>query len=263
MFLQKQPSSFVTAIFCMLSGLSTAAPTTTTVYPTGTFPLDAQNIQAAINRGGTVFLKATNAAGKATAFNFGMPDPNHGGTTCNVEGVNVNLSTDVAIIGKRVGQHMATIGGGCTPILGLIPVTTKIEGIDFETPVASAITILASTGTEIIGNRINGVLGVALELGFSDGDGIDLFGNDDPQNAITGHAIIANNIIENLGADFANGMQLDEVAAEVDIYGNTVRFPQSNGDVQTVGITGFRSQIGSQSFTTTLAWVQAASTRAS
>jgi hypothetical protein len=35
----------------------------------------------------------------------------------------------------------------------------------------------------------------------------------DPQNAITGQVLIANNMIENLGADFANGMQVDSVAA--------------------------------------------------
>jgi hypothetical protein len=210
-----------------------APPGTTTVYPTGSFPLDVHNVQAALDRGGTVLLKATNAAGQLTAFNFGAPDPNIGG--------GVNLNTDVTLIGERVGTHMATINGGYIPILGFVPVKTHIEGIDFETPLASAITLLASTGTEIVGNRINGVVGVLLVFGFTDGDGIDLFGNDDPQNAITGQVRIANNVIENLGADFANGMQLDEVAAEVEITGNTVNFPQSNGPIQTLGITAFRS----------------------
>ena len=213
----------------------------TTVYPTGSFPLDAQNVQAAIDRGGTVLLKATDVTGHPTAFNFGAPDPAHGGTTCFLDGVSVSLTTDVTILGERDGQLMATIRGGCTPVLGQIPVKTKIEGIDFEAPVASAITLLASTGTEIVGNRINGVIGVLLTFGFTDGDGIDLFGNNDPQNAITGQVRIADNVIENLGADFANGMQLDEVSAEVEISGNTVNFPQSNGFIQTVGITAFRS----------------------
>lgn len=210
-----------------------APPRTTTVYPTGSFPLDVHSVQAAIDRGGTVLLKATNAAGHLTAFNFGPPDPNIGG--------GVNLTTDVTLTGERVGEHMATINGGYIPILGFVPVKTHIEGIDFETPLASAITLLASTGTEIVGNRINGVIGVLLFFGFTDGDGIDLFGNNDPQSAITGRVTIANNVIENLGADFANGMQLDEVAAEVEITGNTVKFPQSNGPIQTVGITAFRS----------------------
>ena len=129
-----------------------------------------------------------------------------------------------------------------------------------------AIVLVASTGTEIVGNHINGVIGVLVEVAsgfeFTDGDAIDLFGNDDPQNTVTGHAIIANNVIENLGAEFAIGVQLDGVSAEVDITGNTVRFPQSNGDVQASGIAAFRSHsrisvVGND----VRRWVRAASTR--
>jgi hypothetical protein len=234
-------------LFSLSCAASFAAGTTkpTIVYPTGVFPTDGINVQAAVDEGGTVLLKATNRQGKPTAFNFGTPDPNHGGTSCSVAGVTVSLNIDVAIIGEQVGQKMTTISGGCTPILGLVPVRSKIEGIDFEAPVGSAIVLTASTGTEIVGNHINGVIGalVGVQSGFqfTDGDGIDLFGNDDPLNAVTGHAIIANNVIENLGAEFANGVQLDEVAAEVDISGNTILFPESNGDVQVTGITAFRS----------------------
>jgi hypothetical protein len=229
---------------CCAVSFALDATKPTIVYPTGAFPRDANNVQVAIDLGGTVLLKATNTSGKPTAFNFGTPDPAHPGSTC-IAGVSVSIRTDVAIIGEQVGGFMATISGGCSPLQGLVPVRTKIEGIDFEAPVGSAIVLLASTGTEIVGNRINGVLGAEVEVAsgfeFSDGDGIDLFGNDDPQHAITGHAVIANNVIENLGAEFANGIQLDEVAAAVDISGNTIRFQQSNGDVQTVGITAFRS----------------------
>jgi hypothetical protein len=234
-------------LFFSLCAASYAAgtPRPTIVYPTGVFPADGINVQAAADQGGIVLLKATNHQGKPTAFNFGTPDPNHGGTSCNVAGVTVFLNADVAILGEPAGQKMTTINGGCTPILGLVPVRSKIEGIDFESPVGGAIVLTASTGTEIVGNRINGVIGalVGVESGFqfTDGDGIDLFGDGAPQNSVSGHAIIANNVIENLSADFANGIQLDEVAAEVDISGNTVRFPQSNGDVQTIGITVFRS----------------------
>lgn len=221
------------------------APRASIIYPTGIFPTDGINVQAAADQGGTVLLKATNRQGKPTAFNFGTPDPNHGGTSCSVAGVTVSLNVDVAILGEEVGQKMTTINGGCTPILGLVPVSSKIEGIDFEAPVGAAIVLTASTGTEIIGNRINGVIGALVEVAsgfeFTDGDGIDLFGDGAPQNSVSGHAIIANNVIENLGAEFANGVQLDEVAAEVDMSGNTILFPESNGDVQVTGITAFRS----------------------
>jgi hypothetical protein len=238
---------FAGALFSSCCAASFAAGTTkpTIVYPTGVFPTDGINVQAAANQGGTVLLKATNRQGTPTAFNFGTPDPNHGGTSCSVAGVTVNLNVDVAILGEQVGQKMTTINGGCTPLLGLVPVRSKIEGIDFETPVGAAIVLTASTGTEIIGNRINGVIGALVEVAsgfeFTDGDGIDLFGDGAPQNSVSGHAIIANNVIENLGAEFANAVQLDEVAAEVDISGNTILFPESNGDVQVTGITAFRS----------------------
>ena len=111
------------------------APRATVVYPTGVFPADGINVQAAADQGGTVILKATNRQGKPTAFNFGTPYPNHGGAGfASVAGVTVSLNTDVAILGEQVGQKMTTINGGCNPILGLVPVKSKIEGIDFEAP---------------------------------------------------------------------------------------------------------------------------------
>jgi hypothetical protein len=204
---------------------------TTIVRPTGSFPLDTHNVQAAVDQGGTVLLKATDVTGHPMAFNFGPPDP--------VTGGGVALTTDVTILGERVGPRMTTIAGGYHPFVGQTPAKTHIEGLDFEAPLAAPIILLASTGAEIVGNHINGVIGIRLRFG-TDGDGIDLFGNDDPHNAITGHVRITDNVIENLGADFANGMQLDEVAADVEITGNTVRFPQSNGLIQTYGITAFR-----------------------
>ena len=219
----------VVVAFGLSCGWANAA--TTIVHPTGSFPLDPRNVQAAVDQGGTVLLKATDVTGHPMAFNFGPPDPAMGG--------GVAMTSDVTILGERVGPRMTRIDGGYHPFVGQVPVKTHIEGIDFEAPLAAPIILLASTGTEIIGNRINGVIGIRLRFG-TDGDGIDLFGNDDPHNAITGHVRIADNVIENLGADFANGMQLDEVAADVEINGNTVRFPQSNGLVQTVGITAFR-----------------------
>ena len=209
-----------------------AAGNPTIVYPTGLFPVDVQNVQTAISLGGTVLLKSTDIAGRPLAFNFGPPDRSVGS--------GVNLTTDVTIRGERVGGRMTTINGGYFPILGRLPVKSRIEGIDFESPLSAAILLVESKGTAIVGNRINAVVGVRVRFG-TDGDGIDLFGNSDPQNAITGHVLIANNIIENLSADFSNGMQLDDVAADVDIKGNIVRFAQSNGPVQTIGITAFRS----------------------
>ena len=41
--------------------------------------------------------------------------------------------------------------------------------------------------------------------------------------------------------DFTNGMQFDEVSADIEISGNSVHFLQSNGVIQTIGILVFRS----------------------
>src|SRR5262245_46007156 len=135
---------------------ASAAPANTTVYPTGSFPLDVQNVQAAIDGGGTVVLKATNAAGQPTAFNFGPPV---------VTGSGVNLTTDVTILGEQVGQYMTTINGGFNTILGLVPIKSTIQGIDFEGPLDAPIALVASTGSDIVGNRIRGVVPVPLSFG--------------------------------------------------------------------------------------------------
>jgi hypothetical protein len=224
----------VAAVFGLNGGWTyvAAAPATTAVYPTGSFPLDVQNVQAAVDRGGTVVLKATNAAGQPTVFNFGPPD---------LAVVNVFLTSNVSILGEQVGEYATTINGGSFPIVGLLPVKATIQGIHFEAPLGAAITLVSSAGAEIIGNRINGVIGFPTRFGFTSGDGIDVSGFDDPQNAITGRIKVADNVIENLGANFANGIQFDSVAAEVEVSGNTVRFAQSNGFIQQWGIFAWRS----------------------
>lgn len=237
MFHQRHRTTLVAAlaglILPILCARTDAATHVTTIYPTGLFPDDEHHVQAAINGGGTVLLKAADAAGTPIAFNFGPPTPASNG--------GVNLTTDVELVGERVGGNMTTIAGGFGAIIGVAPVKSRIANIDFESPGATAIVLLASTGTEITGNIVNNVVPVLLTFGFTDGDGIDLFGNDDPANAITGKALISGNLIENLTADFANGTQLDEVTADVEITDNTVVFPQNNGFIQVVGLEAFRS----------------------
>ena len=217
---------------CMCAAAQVTAAATATVYPTGTFPLDMQNVQAAIDRGGTVILKATNTVGVPTAFDFGAAGPGGGG---------VNLTTDVSLIGETVRGHMTTINGGVTPILGLVPVKSRIQGIDFEGPLDTPIALVYSAGCDIVGNRIRGNVPVLLGFGFTEIEGIIIAGNDDPLNAITGQINVTGNTIEISGGDFVNGMQFDEVAADINISGNTVNFLSSDGEVQTIGILVFRS----------------------
>ena len=234
----RAPQTFCALLVFALTSASPhtfAAAPATVVYSTGSFPLDVQNVQAAIDGGGTVILKATNSGGQPTAFNFG-PANTHNGTRAI-------LTTDVTVLGERVGQSMTTINGGFAPFLGPLPVKTHIEGIDFEGPMDTPIAIISSTGAEIVGNVIRGLVPVPLIFPavFSETEGLFFAGNDDPLNAITGRIRIANNFIEMSAGDFTNGMQFDEVAADIEITGNTVHFLQTNGFVQTFGILVFRS----------------------
>jgi hypothetical protein len=69
-----------------------ASTVNSVVYPSGVFPDDVLNVQAAVDLGGNVLLKATNAAGQPTAFNFGTPEA--------LPDRQVLLTTDVSILGE-------------------------------------------------------------------------------------------------------------------------------------------------------------------
>jgi hypothetical protein len=224
---------FLTVASCMWAAAQAAPPVTTTVYPTGTFPLDMHNVQAAIDRGGTVKLKATDISGQPTAFDFGPPDPAVAG--------GVNLTTDVSLIGETVEGHMTTISGGFNSIFGQLPVKSRIQGIDFEGSLDSPIALVRSTGADIVGNRIRGIVPLLLFFGATEIEGIFVSGFDDPLNAVTGRIRVTGNTIEVSGGDFVNGMQFDSVAADIEISSNTVNFLSSDGKVQSIGILVFRS----------------------
>src|SRR4029434_443181 len=92
-------SLFVGAFAC--AGFANCAAATI-VYPTGSYPLDAQNVQAALDGGGTVLLKATNAAGVPTAFDFGPSD---------VTGGWVEMFVDAELIGEHTAAADKSIHG--------------------------------------------------------------------------------------------------------------------------------------------------------
>src|SRR5262249_12282311 len=115
---------------------------TVAVYPTGLFPDDVYNVQAALDDGGSVLLKAGDAQRNSTAVNFGPHD---------FTGSGVNLNTDVVLSGEITGGHQTTIEGGFIPVLGVVPVKSRVEGIDFESPLGAAIILVASSGAEIVG----------------------------------------------------------------------------------------------------------------
>ena len=209
--LRKMVGALLTTV-TLLTLVASAQPTTV-VYPTGIWPDDVVNVQAALNLGGTVLLKAVNFVGQPTAFNFGTPEL--------LPGRRVLVTTDVNILGEQVGANMTTISGGLEPIRGVVPIKSRIQGIDFESPMGDAISITQSTGTEIVGNRINAVVPLPFPT-FTFGDGIDVSDSNDPAHDITGTVKVSDNIITNLTADCCAAIQFDSVAAKSEITGNTI-----------------------------------------
>ena len=210
---------------------SGSGPRVVEVYPTGQWPRDVQNVQAAVDAGGTVRLKAVNFARAPTAFNFGGESQTIG---------SVLLNTDVIVVGERTGPARTTIRGGTIPFFGTARVKVAIAGIDFDRPWGGAILIMGSRGLTIADNRITDVAPHLLPVGFTQGDGLDV--NGETADAITGSVRIAGNTIRGLTADFAVGMQLDNVSADVVISGNTVSVGQvlGTGSIESDGILTLR-----------------------
>ncbi len=225
----------------MLSGDVAAKDTAVVdhmVYPTGTFPDDTLAVQAAVDQGGSILLKATNVSGVPTAFDFGPADETnaHGG---------VFLSRDVQITGEQTGGHQTTIEGGLVPFRGYGSAITpniriKISGIDFEHPLLSAVIITESADSEVSGNVISDVQGYpetvcydppdcTIAFSFTEGRAIKFLGNGDPNNDITGRVIVNNNVIRNSHADLSAPIVFDEVAADVTIDGNQIDTTQECG----------------------------------
>jgi hypothetical protein len=198
-----------------------AANQTTVVYPTGIFPTDVQNVQAAIDQGGTVLLKATDSVGHPLAFNFGTPQhllPLRA----------VIVQNDVSIIGEVVGASHTTVSGGSTPFR-VFGGKNSIQEINFDGPLAHAILVGASSGTSITGNQIENVVPDPLPVGFTQADGIDVSGSNPAD--ISGNLVISGNTFGDLTGDFAIGIQVDSVTANVTISNNSFRLGQSVTDL--------------------------------
>jgi hypothetical protein len=183
----------------------------TTVYPTGTSPTDAAAVQAAVNSGGTVVLKAVNAAGIPTAFNFGASDE-------------VDITTDVAIVGETSKSSMTTIEGGRAAIhsRGNQFPFPKIEvrGIHFDNQQV-AIVISSASGALITENVITNFVFAAV-----------LIQNVPNPSAIVGVVNISDNVIDTGLDPFADGIAVLAASATVEVTGNDVR------NVADIGIVG-------------------------
>jgi hypothetical protein len=203
-------------------------PAITRVIPTGTYPVDVEAVQAAVDLGGTVVLSDVDAAGVPTAFNFGPPEG---------DGV-VRLTVDVEIVGDR-GRHRARIVGGSFPFFGVAHARTRIEGVTFDSPGLSAAIFVRSTGVEFVGNRVTGVVGVELTDPFPvvEGRGVKFLGNDDPDGAFTGRVVVADNRFDDMHAELSQAIVLDQVAADVSIVGNRVE-DVAGGGIVAYGVDG-------------------------
>jgi hypothetical protein len=212
------------------------------VYPTGIYPDDVNRVQAALNLGGTVLLKAGTAAGVPTPFNFGtgLADGQSGG---------VFLNKDVSIIGENVQSHRTTILGGFLPIQGLVPVKSAIQGIDFENSIGQSITIGASTGSVITDNIIHNVVPVSVRVPsgriITNAEGILFAGYDSSGPApglITGNVVVARNTINGATAIFSNGIQFDSFSANTQIAGNNISNVNDDTTETGSGILVIRAQ---------------------
>ena len=181
------------------------------VYPTGIYPTDVNNVQAAVSQGGTVLLKAKNADGQPMAFEFGFD----GGFF---------VTDDVAIFGEGSGSGMTTIRGGWAPARCFAPVYLTVRGIRFEGPRSCAILIRASAGADLSSNFITGVIGTPHMLpGVTKGQGIWIVAPSflNPY-AISGSIVIADNTIEDIDASLGYGIALYNFGAETTVSGNEI-----------------------------------------
>jgi hypothetical protein len=236
------------AILMLLAGLCTFnahaySGAQSVVYPTGVYPDDVTRVQSAVDRGNTVILKAVNAAGVPTSFNFGtgLPVGQSGGVT---------LNKDVNILGEVSRSHRTTILGGFLPITSLQPIKTTIQGIDFESPFWVAITIGASTGSAIIDNVFHNIVPVQVRVPsgriITFAEAIGFSGYDDSGSAapglITGNILIAGNTIDGARAIFSDGIQFDSFSANVEITGNKISNVNDDTTETGSGIAVIRAQ---------------------
>lgn len=203
--------------------LAAALPATAdvvVVHPTGSYPADVQNVQAAVNGGGIVHLKAVNEAGEPTPFDFGPPVAGSGSVT---------LTVDVEIRGETLPGSMTTIRGGDAPIFSELPILSTIERIHFDRPRKAAVLLVASSGARIAHNVMTGVVGVPSITGERKGQGIWILGEPSGNGPVTGSVTIAYNTIADIDADNGLGIVLVNFEADIKIIGNDIRGTNSTG----------------------------------
>jgi hypothetical protein len=195
----------VVFVCAALATVGSAHAATSVVYPTGQYPQDVQNVQAAIDQGGTVLLKATDVSGAPTHFNFGPPVVGPGF---------VEFHHDAELVGERAGLAVTTIEGGWLPIFGFASVRAAVRNIDFESPLEGAIRFLepSTADTEITGNRVSHVVGFRFPT-FTFGEAIVVSG---------GRVVIDDNVVEGVDAFNGSGISEFDSAGPVEVMRNRV-----------------------------------------
>jgi hypothetical protein len=199
------------------SSEQTSGGRTTVVYPTGQYPADVNNVQTAVNLGGAVLLKATNAANVFTPFNFG-PAVDGSGT--------VLLNTNVRITGETVAGRMTTILGGDTPFRSYETVNATIHKLYFDGPRMAAVLVLASDRFEFSQSHVAHVVPF---LWYTE-DGVDVYKGQgiwvDVAGTSPGAIVIEDNVFEDCGlggAQLGYGLAIVSGESRVRIARNIIR----------------------------------------
>jgi hypothetical protein len=191
--------------FLSAAAIGEAATPTSVVYPTGSYPLDVHNVQAALDQCGTVLLKATNEVGAPTSFNFGAP-PDAGF---------VDFHCDAELTGERLPGAETVIEGGSYPVG--VPgeaFTVAVRNITFEAPFDGALFLFGPTAVEVTGNHVSHATG-RLRAGRTVAEVIVV--------GFAGRVLIEDNIVDDVIADLGFGISQFRATGPVDIRRNTIR----------------------------------------
>ena len=226
----------IVAALCLALFASLALPAAaaraagvTVVYPTGDASVDAAHVQLAVNGGGTVLLKATDASGTPTAFDFGPS---------SFAGSSVTISVDVDLEGETTSSGaMTTIRGGFDPISGGNGANLTIAGLRFDGAFSDAIFLFDAGSVRIARNRVEHVVGLPIFPGFSVGDGIAVGGGVD--------VTVSDNVVDDVGAALGTGIEQFGARGHVEIARNTVTGVNTSGieTTQYVTIPGLGTSI--------------------
>jgi parallel beta-helix repeat protein len=178
-----------------------AARADAVVYPTGDAATDLAALQAAVDGGGTVTLKAAGVDGVTRAFE--LPDDFSG---------MVLLHRDVAIVGEILPGARTRIHNGYAPFNNDVEnINVSVQNLQFDSPIARAVWLFNVQSATLANN-------VVRDVQFSPDDGAGGLEID----GVTGPAGIAGNQIFNPGR---LGIGVQESQAAVDIVGNQVGDP--------------------------------------